>query len=105
MYMSTALANDRLRKRFARWDVDGNGRLELNDFKDEAARIARGFGKDENGVEVRPLREAFEALYAYIAEKSGAGAGVTEEQFLQVTGDLLFNEGEAAFNRALGPVV
>lgn len=105
MDMSTALANDRLRKRFARWDVDGNGRLELNDLKDEAARIAQGFGKDENDVEVRPLREAFEGLYGYIAEKSGAQAGVTEEQFLQVTGDLLFNEGEAAFNRALGPVV
>lgn len=103
--MSTALANDRLRKRFARWDVDGNGRLEMKDLKDEATRIAQGFGKDGNAEEVRPLQEAFEGLYGYLASKSGSQAGVTEEQFLQVTGDLLFNEGEAAFNRALGPVV
>lgn len=103
--MSADLANDRLRKRFARWDVDGNGLLELRDFKDEATRIARGFGKDENTAEVLSLQEAFEGLYGYIADKSGPQAGVTEEQFLQITGDLLFNEGEAAFNRALGPVV
>lgn len=103
--MSTALANERLRKRFARWDVDGNGRLEMKDLKHEATRIALGFGKDEDAAEVQPLHEAFEGLYGYIAEQSGAQAGVTEEQFLQVTGELLFTEGEAAFNRALGPVI
>ncbi|NLU68133.1 EF-hand domain-containing protein [Streptomyces sp. HNM0574] len=103
--MSNALANERLRKRFSRWDVDGNGRLELNDFKQEAARIAQGFNKAEDAPEVKPLHDAFEALYSHLAEKSGAQAGITEEQFLQVTGELLFTEGEAAFNRALGPVV
>ncbi|WP_326699910.1 EF-hand domain-containing protein [Streptomyces sp. NBC_01754] len=104
--MSTALANERLRKRFARWDVDGNGLLELEDFRQEAARIAQGFGKPEDAPEVQGLRDAFEALYAHLAEQSGsAQAGITEDNFLRATEQLLFSEGEAAFNRALGPVV
>ncbi|MEU8708128.1 EF-hand domain-containing protein [Streptomyces sp. NPDC048565] len=104
--MSTALANERLRKRFARWDVDGNGLLELSDFRQEAARIAKAFGKAEDAPEVQGLRDAFEALYTHLAEQSGsAQGGISEEGFLRATEQLLFSEGEAAFNRALGPVV
>ncbi|WP_335939193.1 EF-hand domain-containing protein [Streptomyces sp. PTD5-9] len=105
--MSNALAKDRLRKRFARWDVDGNGLLELEDFRQEAARIVSGFDAAPDSPGARALHDAFEALYTHLAEQSGgdAQAGISEQGFLQATERLLFTEGEAAFSRALAPVV
>jgi len=105
--MSNSLAKDRLRKRFARWDVDGNGLLELEDFRQEAARIAAGFGAAPDAPGVQALHGAFEALYTHLAVQSGVGAqaGISEQGFLQATEQLLFAEGEAAFTRALAPVV
>ncbi|MFF9073562.1 EF-hand domain-containing protein [Streptomyces sp. NPDC014735] len=105
--MTNALAKDRLRKRFARWDVDGNGLLELEDFRQEAARIVSGFGATPDSPGVRALHDAFEALYTHLAEQSGSSVqeGISEQGFLQATEQLLFTEGEAAFNRALSPVV
>jgi len=105
--MSTAVANDRLVKRFDKWDTDGNGVLEAGDFQGEAARIARNLGKDTDSPEALELQTAFQGLYENLAEKAGvaAGGGISREQFLNATGDMLFKEGEASFNRALGPVV
>jgi hypothetical protein len=105
--MSTAVANARLVKRFEKWDTDGNGRLEARDFQEEASRIAHNLGKDAGSPDVQELRNAFQGLYDYLAQKAGAPAdrGITKEQFLGVTGELLFKEGEASFNRALTPLV
>ncbi|HET9379540.1 MAG TPA: EF-hand domain-containing protein, partial [Streptomyces sp.] len=105
--MSTDVANDRLAKRFDKWDTDGNGVLEAGDFQGEAARIAGNLGKDAGSPEVQELQAAFQGLYENLAERAGAdaGAGISRDQFLNATGDMLFKEGEAAFNRALGPVV
>ncbi|MEU5362354.1 EF-hand domain-containing protein [Streptomyces sp. NPDC005925] len=105
--MSTAVANDRLVKRFDKWDTDGNGVLEADDFLGEALRIAENLGKDTASPEVQELVSAFRGLYENLAEKAGvsAGGGIGREQFLAATGDMLFQEGEASFNRALGPVV
>ncbi|MEU7719533.1 EF-hand domain-containing protein [Streptomyces tibetensis] len=105
--MSTAVANDRLVKRFEKWDIDGNGVLEPGDFQGEAARIAQNLGLKADSAEVQELLTAFQGLYEHLAEKAGvpAGNGISREQFLDATGDMLFKEGEASLNRALSPIV
>jgi Ca2+-binding EF-hand superfamily protein len=105
--MSTAVANDRLVKRFEKWDTDGNGVLEPGDFQGEAARIAQNLGGKADVVKVDALMNAFQGLYENLAQKAGvpAGGGIGREQFLSATEDMLFQEGEASFNRALSPVV
>ncbi|GHF36896.1 EF-hand domain-containing protein [Streptomyces griseosporeus] len=105
--MSTAVANDRLVKRFEKWDIDGNGVLEASDFQGEAARIADNLGRDAGSPEVQELLAAFQGLYEALAEKAGVapGSGINRDQFLTATGNMLFQEGEASFNRALSPVV
>lgn len=105
--MSTAVANDRLVKRFEKWDTDGNGVLEAGDFQGEAARIAENLGRETNSPEVQVLLNAFQGLYEHLAQRAGvpAGSGISREQFLNATGDMLFKEGEAGFNRALSPIV
>ncbi|MFF9095750.1 MULTISPECIES: EF-hand domain-containing protein [unclassified Streptomyces] len=105
--MSTAVANDRLVKRFEKWDTDGNGVLEASDFQGEAARIAQNLGKSADSPEVQQLHRAFQGLFDYLADKAGVGSGgaITRDQFLDATGNMLFGEGEASFDQALGPVV
>ncbi|WP_030673990.1 EF-hand domain-containing protein [Streptomyces cellulosae] len=104
--MSTAVANDRLVKRFEKWDTDGNGVLEASDFQGEAARIAQNLGKSADSPEVQELHSAFQGLYEHLAQKAGVpGGAISREQFLAATGELLFKEGEASFNRALSPIV
>ena len=51
--MTTALANDRLKQRFEKWDADGSGALERSDFEQEAKAVARNFGTDINSPEGR----------------------------------------------------
>ncbi|MGP3924272.1 EF-hand domain-containing protein [Streptomyces sp. 8N616] len=105
--MSTAIATDRLVKRFEKWDADGNGALERGDFEEEAAKIAHAFGKSPDSGEVQALRDAFHSLFDYLVREAGVPAEgpLSKDQFLSVTENLIFQGGEANFNRALGPVV
>ncbi|MFV0138028.1 EF-hand domain-containing protein [Streptomyces sp. HMX87] len=105
--MTTALANDRLLKRFQKWDADADGQLEREDFTEEAAKIAHAFGKAPDAREVQALRDAFDSLYNYLAREAGvpSGGAISQDAFLRVTGNLIYQGGEANFNRALGPVV
>jgi Ca2+-binding EF-hand superfamily protein len=103
--MTTTVANERLQKRFAKWDHDGSGRLERADFEKEAAQIAQAFGKSVDSADVQPIKNALIGLYEYVAQEAGANGSVTEAQFMDVTGNLIFEKGEAEFNRALTPVV
>lgn len=105
--MSTAVANDRLVKRFEKWDTDGNGVLEASDFQAEAARIAKNLGKKSDSPEAQELVNAFQGLFEGLAERVGVSVGgsISQDQFLATTKEMLFEEGEASFNRALGPVV
>ncbi|CAK7283750.1 MULTISPECIES: EF-hand domain-containing protein [Streptomyces] len=105
--MSTSVANERLAKRFDKWDTDGNGVLDAGDFLSEAERIAQNLGKNADSPEVQELHQAFKGLYEYLAQKAGveAGGAISRQQFLDATGDMLFKEGEASFNRALSPIV
>lgn len=105
--MATAVANERLLKRFQKWDSDGNGTLEWQDFEKEAQKIAQNFGKPTDSAEARTLREAFRSLFDHLTDAAGAPSNgpLTQDQFLRVTEALIFEGGEADFNRALGPVV
>ncbi|MFG2557196.1 EF-hand domain-containing protein [Streptomyces sp. NPDC048581] len=105
--MTNALANDRLAKRFEKWDTDGNGVLEASDFQGEASRIVQNLGKSADAPEAQELHSAFQGLYEHLAQKVGvpAGGAISREQFLDATGEMLFKEGEASLNRALSPVV
>ncbi|WP_062213919.1 EF-hand domain-containing protein [Streptomyces sp. NBRC 109706] len=104
--MTNPVVDTRLSKRFDKWDFDRNGLLEREDFEQEAARIARSFGKSSDAPEVAALRDAFHGLFDYLASATaGSASSLSREEFQQAAGDLIYNQGEAAFNRALGPVV
>lgn len=105
--MTTSIANDRLRQRFAKWDSDGDGRLQRSDFEEEANRIAGAFGAEPRSRETKALQEAFDNLFDYHAAEAGVpGDGaVSEDQFMRINENLMFSEGEASFNRVLRPVM
>ncbi|WP_243787943.1 EF-hand domain-containing protein [Saccharopolyspora gloriosae] len=105
--MTAAIANDRLRKRFAKWDLDGSGRLERADFEKEAVQIAQAFGKDVESAEAQAVRDALTGLFEYLANAGGltAGGALSEDEFLRITQKLIFEDGEAEFNKVLGPLV
>ncbi|MBN6037816.1 EF-hand domain-containing protein [Amycolatopsis sp. 195334CR] len=103
--MTTAVAQDRLTQRFEKWDTNGDGALELADFREEAHLIAEAFAKGEASPETRALMAAFTGLFDYLTSQAGARDSLTREQFRVVTERLIFEEGEAAFNRVMGPVV
>ena len=105
--MTTAITTDRLRQRFAKWDVDGSGALERVDFEREAERVAGAFGAEPKSKEARALRDAFRNLFDFHAREAGvpANGSVSEEQFIRINEKLMFSEGEASFNRVLRPVM
>ena len=51
--------------------------------------------------------KGLDGMVAHLAQEAGVGTGVPigEDQFLRLTGDLLYRGGEAHFNRVLGPVL
>jgi Ca2+-binding EF-hand superfamily protein len=105
--MTTAIANDRLRRRFEKWDVDGDGVLDRSDFEEEAGRVAQAFGKGVNSPEGRALRNAFLDLFDYHATEAGIGphGQLSEEQFVDINERLMFERGESRFDRVLRPVL
>jgi Ca2+-binding EF-hand superfamily protein len=102
--MTTSIVDSRLKQRFQRWDVDGNGVLERSDFEQEAERIASAFGSSTRTEGGKPLLQAFRGLYDYLAQQAGS-ARISEQQFMQATEKLIFQEGESGFNRLLRPTV
>ena len=105
--MTAAIANDRLRKRFAKWDLDGSGSLERSDFVQEAENVVRAFGADAQSPQAEELRAAFTTLFDHLATRAGQtpAGSLSEEQFLQVAEGMVTEGGEADFDRVLGPVV
>ncbi|MEV6824965.1 EF-hand domain-containing protein [Amycolatopsis sp. NPDC051102] len=105
--MTTAITTDRLRQRFAKWDVDGSGTLERADFEREAERVAGAFGAQPGSKEATALRDAFRNLFDFHAREAGVppNGSVSEDQFIRINEKLMFSEGEASFNRVLRPVM
>ena len=107
MVMSTSVQNDRLKKRFQKWDVNGNGRIEKSDYEAEARRIIKAFGEDPETPQARALIASYISMFEYLAGKAGVGANgaMTEDQFLDVVEATVFAEGDAGFNRVIRPTV
>ena len=105
--MTTAIAEERLRKRFAKWDADGSGSLERSDFAQEAEKIAQALGQSTSSPAAQQLRDAFTAMIDHLAEDAGVGpaGSLSEQDFTRVANKLMFEDGEAAFNGVLGPVM
>ncbi|MCC8249762.1 EF-hand domain-containing protein [Saccharothrix luteola] len=107
MVMPTAVNNDRLKKRFQKWDVNANGTVEKSDFRAEAERIIEAFGEDATSPQARALIDAYLAMFDFFASKTGVGAdgAMTEEQFVGVFEAAVHAEGDAGFNRVIRPTV
>ncbi|HEX2133591.1 MAG TPA: EF-hand domain-containing protein [Actinophytocola sp.] len=105
--MTTSIASDRLRQRFAKWDTDGNGVLDRSDFEQEANRVCGEFGAQPQSRQARALRDAFGSLYDFHAREAGVSAGgsISEDDFVRINEKLMFTDGEANFNRVLRPVM
>lgn len=105
--MDTAIAQERLRKRFAKWDVDGSGTLERVDLENEAVRVVQAFGKSTAGAEAQQLTNAFRDMFEYLAREAGVSSdgSLTEEQFVASAGKLLDDGSHEAFNGVLGPML
>lgn len=105
--MTTAVKNDRLKKRFEKWDVNGNGKIEKSDFEGEATRIIGAFGEDPASPQARAVRDSFVAMYEYLASKAGAGpnGSLSEKQFAEVIEAQIFQEGDAGFDRVVRPTI
>jgi Ca2+-binding EF-hand superfamily protein len=104
--MTQALANERLQKRFKAWDVNGDGLLEREDVEKEAVIIAQAFGKDVAAPEVATLKNAFLGLYDYLANAAGGVTqGIDQDTFVRISENLIYEQGEAAVHRVLGPVI
>jgi Ca2+-binding EF-hand superfamily protein len=104
--MTTAIANDRLKQRFEKWDSDGSGVLERSDFEQEAQEVIRAFGADSNSREGQAVKRAFNDLYDYQANQAGVGPNgrIPLEQFLAVN-ERVMQQGDTGFDRMLRPVV
>lgn len=105
--MMNTVISERLKARFDRWDVAGKGVVRRTDFEHEADRIVRAFGRGTTSPAARNLRSALCWMFDVVAGESGArpDGAVSEQQFREVCESLIFEHGEAAFNRMLTPVV
>ena len=105
--MDSSIAHERLRKRFAKWDVDGSGSLEKADLQKEAAQIGQAFGQNTDSSQARQLADAFSAMFDHLAGEAGVSSdgSLTEEQFVAATGSMIDAGAEETFNAVLGPVM
>ncbi|SER14052.1 Ca2+-binding protein, EF-hand superfamily [Lentzea xinjiangensis] len=99
--------NDRLKKRFAKWDVNHNGRIEKSDYESEARRIIDAFGEDPSSPQARSLIDSFTSMFEYLANKAGVGpdGAMSEEQFIEVAEAQIFQDGDSGFNRVVRPTI
>ncbi|MGW0363389.1 EF-hand domain-containing protein [Streptomyces sp. NPDC002990] len=99
------VAQERLSKRFDKWDTNGDGVLEPSDFTTEAATIARAFGESPDSKKAVALRDGFIAMFEHLARKAGTTpqGPLSREQFLKAAGEVV-KGGAATFNPVMGPV-
>jgi Ca2+-binding EF-hand superfamily protein len=107
MVMTTNVKNDRLEKRFDKWDVDGNGRIERTDFEAEAQRILQAFGEPPNSPQGRAVLESFTSTFEYLAEQAGVGrtGSLDKDRFMNVIETEVFQGGDAGFGRVVRPMI
>ena len=79
--MSKPNVQDRLQRRFQRWDSDNSGSLERADFEREAASIAENMGA--NTKQAASLKTALTGMFDDIARDGGGSPAspVSREQY------------------------
>jgi Ca2+-binding EF-hand superfamily protein len=102
--MTTAVQNDRLRQRFQKWDVNGNGVVERSDYEAEAMRILQSFGEPPSSPKGRALMDAYLGMFDQMARATGSQE-IAEDQFVDYIESQMFGRGEAGFNRVLRPTI
>ena len=107
MVMSTAVTNDRLQKRFEKWDVNKNGSIEKSDYVAEAKRIIAAFGEKPDSPQARALIDAYTSMFEFLADEAGVGpnGSMDAEQFQRAVETTVFAAGDAGFNRVVRPTV
>ncbi|MFI9815092.1 EF-hand domain-containing protein [Saccharothrix variisporea] len=102
--MTTAVKNERLEKRFDKWDVDGNGVIERSDLEAEGHRILKAFGETPSSPQGRAVIDSFVGTFDYLAQKAGTQS-LDRETFLRVIEKEVFQGGDAGFARVVRPMI
>jgi len=98
------LQRRKLARRFALIDVDGDGKLEEEDYAQIAPRVAAVFGQSLDSPHAVALREGYLKLWAGLLRKMDAdGDGmITEDEFVaSIAGSIIGREG---FDRHILPL-
>jgi Ca2+-binding EF-hand superfamily protein len=104
--MSGVSVQDRLKRRFQRWDLDRSGSLERSDFEREAITIAERMGESPGGAKTKRLTQALLGMYEAIARDGGAGraGSISWDEFRQAASRWM--EGnEETLRQQLRPMV
>lgn len=84
--------------------MTGKAVLQRCDWAIEADRVVREF-RSGSTMDTSRLRNSLCWLFEQIALTAAAGAEMSRDRFHQACENLLFEQGEAAFNRMLLPVL
>ncbi|WP_243787939.1 hypothetical protein [Saccharopolyspora gloriosae] len=82
----------------------GKGAVQRCDWTMEAERVVREF-RAGAPLDMNRLRNSLCWLFEYIALTAAAGSTISRDRFHEACENLLFEQGEAAFNRLLTPVL
>ncbi|GAA4005240.1 hypothetical protein GCM10022247_28010 [Allokutzneria multivorans] len=105
--MSLAMRTENENKRFEKWDVNGDGRVDRTDYREEGLRILAAFGRDEDSPQGRAVMGAMMELFAVQAAAVGVApdGSLDREQFLAADQELMFGRGDTGFDEVLRPTI
>jgi Ca2+-binding EF-hand superfamily protein len=104
--MSDPSVQDRLKRRFQRWDSDSSGNLERSDFEREADAIARRMGENSGSPKAQQLKQALTGMFEAIAKDAGADprGSISWKQYHEVARRWM-ESSEEPLRRQLRPMV
>ncbi len=104
--MSNSSVQDRLKRRFQRWDTDNSGSLDRSDFEREASAIAQRMGENPSAPQARQLKQAMTGMFEAIAKDAGASAAgsISWNQYYQVAKQWM-ETSEQTLRQNLRPMV
>ena len=97
----------RLEQRFALWDANGDGRIDLSDYEAEARRIIRAFGEPEHTPKAQAVIAAYRHMWNYAADQKGIGAegALGPDEFIELSHEILVERGDEGFAQVLRPCI